>query len=202
MLKVFGDIASGNCYKVKLLCQLLDIPHEWRHVDILKGDSRSDHFLQLTPNGKVPTIQLDDGRTLWESNAILFYLAQNSELLPSDPWLRAQVLQWQFFEQYSHEPYIAVARYINVYLRMPKDREEEFHSKQAGGHKALHVMEQHLRDHAYFAGNHYSIADISLYAYTHVADEGGFDLQNYPHIRLWLDRIRSHPKHFKMTDPV
>lgn len=115
MLRIYGDIQSGNCYKVKLLCLLLDIQHEWVHMDIVAGDTRNELFLQKNPNAKVPVISLDSGRNLWESNAILNYLAEGSPLLPQDPLQRATILQWQFFEQYSHEPYIAVARYINKY---------------------------------------------------------------------------------------
>ncbi|MBI3230608.1 MAG: glutathione S-transferase family protein [Burkholderiales bacterium] len=195
MLKVYGDIVSGNCYKVKLLLALLDIEHEWLHVDIMRGEAHKPAFLALNPNGKVPTVVLEDGRTLCESNAILHYFAEGSCFLPQDRFLHAKVLQWQFFEQYSHEPYIAVARFIAKYLGLPEDRREDYLAKQAGGHKALEVMEKQLAQTPYLVGDTYTIADISLYGYTHVAHEGGFDLQHYPAITAWLARVKSEPRH-------
>lgn len=198
MMKVYGDIQSGNCYKIKLLAALLTIEHEWVHVDILAGQTTTSDFLAKNPNGKIPLLELNDGRLLWESNAILDYLATGTALLPDDSFLRAQVLQWQFFEQYSHEPYIAVARFIARYLGMPENRKAEYHAKQAGGHKALAVMESRLSQAPYLVGSQLSVADISLYAYTHVAHEGGFDLAAYPGVLAWLDRIRSEPRHVGM----
>jgi len=198
MYKVYGDIISGNCYKIKLLMSLLDIEHEWIEMDLLKGEARTDEFKSKNPNAKTPTLELDDGSYLWESNAILNFLAHGTPFLPNAPLTRAKVLQWQFFEQYSHEPYIAVARFIAKYLGMPEDRRDEFNAKQKGGHKALAVMEQQLRQSTYFVEDHYSIADISLYAYTHVAHEGGFDLAHYPEILAWMQRIEAHPKHVTM----
>ena len=199
MYRVYGDIDSGNCYKIKLLMGLLDIEHEWIHVDIMNGESRTPEFLQMNPNGRIPVITLPDGRHLFESNAILNYLAEGSDYLPPDPFLRARVLQWQCFEQYSHEPYIATSRYIIKYLGRPEDRAKDLEARREGGYLALDVMERHLAENAYFVDNSYSIADISLYAYTHVAEEGDFQLGNYPAIRAWLDRIASHPKHVTMT---
>lgn len=195
MLTIYGDIQSGNCYKIKLLLALLGQDHEWRHVDILRGAARTEQFLALNPNGKVPAAVLDDGRLLAESNAILHYLAEGSSFLPSDPYLHAKVLQWQFFEQYSHEPYIATARFIAKYLGLPENRRADYEAKQEGGHKALAVLEQQLTHTPYLVGDEYTIADISLYGYTHVAHEGGFDLQAYPQIRAWLARIAGHPRH-------
>ncbi|MGK7872416.1 MAG: glutathione S-transferase family protein [Xenococcaceae cyanobacterium] len=197
-MKIYGDIQSGNCYKIRLLASLLDIDHEWVHVDILAGETQTNDFLLLNPNGKIPLLSLDDGRFLSESNAILNYLAAGSDLLPKDDFVRAKVLQWQFFEQYSHEPYIAVARFINKYLGLPEDKKAEYESKQAGGHKALQVMEKQLAETPYLVGEWLTIADISLYGYTHVADEGGFDLSAYPAIQAWLDRIVYHPKYVGM----
>ncbi len=136
MLKVYGDYRSGNCYKVKLMLHLLDQSYEWIPINILRGESRSEEFLKKNPNGKIPVLELEDGACLWESNAILNYLADGSEFLPADPRLRTQVLQWQFFEQYSHEPFLAVARYIKVYLGMPEDRREEYEAKQLDGYHA------------------------------------------------------------------
>ena len=189
MVKVYGDIQSGNCYKIKLLMSYLEIEHEWLHVDILKGETHSDEFKKMNPNTRIPVLVLNDGRTLTESNAILNFLADGSELLPADRVLRAQVLQWQFFEQHSHEPYIATARYINKYLGLPDERRTEFDEKQEGGHKALSVMEQRLAKADFLVGDELTIADISLYAYTHVAHEGGFDLGRYTAIGKWLERV-------------
>lgn len=200
MYKVYGDVISGNCYKVKLALHLLGKPYEWEAVDILKGETQSEAFLAKNPNGKIPVLELDDGSTLWESNAILNFLADGSELLPTEPRLRTQVLQWQFFEQYSHEPYVAVARFIKHYQDMPAERQEEFERCQVRGYKAFKVMEQQLKRTPYLVGDQYSIADIALYAYTHVADEGGFDLSNFPAIGEWLARVASHPRHVGMRD--
>jgi glutathione S-transferase len=197
-MKVLGDIASGNCYKVKLALAQLDISHQWEHVNILEGATKSESFLRLNPNGKIPVLILDNDQVLSESNAIINYLAEGSSLLPSDRLHRARVLEWQFFEQYSHEPYIAVARFINKYLGMPEDRRAEFESKKKGGLKALRVMETALEKTPFLVGDHYSIADISLYAYTHVAAEGGFDLSEFPAVNAWLMRVRQQPGHVTM----
>ena len=198
-MKIYGDTQSGNCYKIKLLASMLGIEHEWIHIDILAGETLTREFLSMNPNGKIPVIELDDGRYLWESNAILNYLAAGSDLLPIDSYEKAKVLQWQFFEQYSHEPYIAVARFINKYLGMPDDRKEEYQSKQEGGRKALSVIETQLKSTPYLVGEKMTIADISLYAYTHVAHEGGFDLSAFPLIQSWIKRIESHPEYVSMT---
>lgn len=198
-MKVYGDSQSGNCYKVKLLCALLGIAHEWIHIDILTGEAESRDFLSKNPNGKIPLLQLDDGRCLSESNAILNFLASGSDLLPSDTFLLGKVQQWQFFEQYSHEPFIAVARFIAKYLGLPEDRRGDYESKQVGGHKALVVMEQQLSQSTYLVGGQLSTADISLYGYTHVAHEGGFDLSQYPAVKAWLDRVVTHSNYVAMV---
>ena len=198
--KVYGDILSGNCYKVKLVLALLGIEHEWQHVDILKGESRTEEFLALNPNGKVPALVIDGKESLGESNAILNFIAHGSAYLPDAPLPRARVLEWQFFEQYSHEPYIAVARFINKYLGLPEERRAEYEAKQEGGHRALAVMEQQLQQTPYLVGDQPTIADISLFAYTHVAHEGGFDLATYPGIDGWLQRIRALPGFYPMPD--
>lgn len=198
--KVYGDDRSGNCYKVKLMLHLLGREYEWIPVDILRGESREEWFRKKNPNGKIPVLELEDGSCLWESNAILNFLAEGTEFLPKDARLRTQVLQWQFFEQYSHEPFIAVARFIKVYLGLPDDRLDEYAAKQLDGYHALDVMEQQLLRTPYLVGDHYSIADIALYAYTHVAEEGGFKLEGYPAICAWLQRIASHPRHVGMFD--
>ena len=200
MYKVYGDYLSGNCYKVKLMLHLLGKESKWVPVDILKGETQTPEFLAMNPNGKIPVLQFEDGTCLWESNAILNFLADGSEFLPTEPRLRTQVLQWQFFEQYSHEPFIAVARFIKVYLGLPDDRLDEFAAKQLDGYRALDVMEQQLLRTPYLVGDHYSIADIALYAYTHVAEEGGFSLNGYPAICAWLQRVASHPRHVGMFD--
>ncbi|KAA3631338.1 MAG: glutathione S-transferase family protein [Proteobacteria bacterium] len=197
-MRVYGDRHSGNCYKVVLLAALLGIDIDWVPVDVLAGDTRTDEFLARNPAGKIPLLELDDGRCLPESNAILNYLAEGTEFLPAGRFERAQVLKWQFFEQYSHEPYIAVARFINRYLGLPETRREEYASKQAGGRRALAVMESQLSRTSYLVGERCTIADISLYAYTHVAPEGRFDLDDFAAIRAWLGRIEAHPRHVPM----
>ena len=199
-MKVYGDIQSGNCYKIKLLLSFLEIKHEWIHVDILKGETLTDNFLSMNQNGKIPVLELDDGRFLSESNAILNYLAVDSSYLPNDHYLRSKVLEWQFFEQYSHEPYIAVARYISKYLGLPEEKVEEYNSKQEGGHKALKVMEAQLSKTNYLVGDTPTIADVSLYGYTHVAHEGGFDLNQYSGIQSWLKRIANLPNYVGMEE--
>jgi len=197
-MRVYGDIRSGNCYKVKLTMALLDIEHSWVHVDILAGETKTAEFLARSPAGMVPVLELPDGRTLSESNAIIDYLAEGSLLWPEDRFERAQVLQWQFFEQYSHEPYVAVARFISKYLGLPEDRRAEYEAKQAGGHRALALMEAHLTGRTFLVGERLTVADISLYAYTHVAHEGGFDLGHYPALRRWLHRISTLPNYVGM----
>ncbi|GBF50764.1 glutathione S-transferase [Leptospira ryugenii] len=198
MLELWGDHLSGNCYKVEMLFHFLDIPYKFIAVDTKKKETQSLSFLAHNPNGKIPLVLLENGNSLWESNAILHYFAEGTSFLPTDSFEKAKVLQWQFFEQYSHEPYIAVARYIQFYLGLPENRKEEYESKKTGGRKALAVMESHLSKYAYFVGKQMSIADISLYAYTHVAEEGGFSLAEYPAIQAWIKRIETTPGYTKM----
>ena len=197
-VKIYADVQSGNCYKIKLLTSLLDIAHEWIDVDILANETVSESFLRKNPNGKIPLLELDDGRFLSESNAILNYLAANTSLVGNNDFVYAKIQQWQFFEQYSHEPYIAVARFIAKYLGLPVERKAEYDAKQVGGHKALSVMEEQLQNTPYLVGSELTTADISLYGYTHVADEGGFNLAEYPAIQQWIHRIKSHPKYVSM----
>lgn len=199
MYRVYGDIQSGNCYKIKLLMNHLEIAHEWIEVDILQGETRTEEFLAKNPNGKIPVLELTSGKCLSESNAILNYLAHGTSYLPDEPWERANVLKWQFFEQYSHEPYIAVARFIAKYLGLPEERRTEFEAKKEGGNKALAVMERQLSETEFLANGALTIADISLYAYTHVAHEGGFDLSRFPAVGAWLSRVASHPGHITMS---
>ncbi len=198
MLKVYGDYRSGNCYKVKLMLHLLGREYQWLPIDILKGETQTAEFLAKNPNGKIPVLELEDGTFLWESNAILNFLADGSEFIPNEPRRRTQMLQWQFFEQYSHEPYVAVARFIQLYQGMPEARREEYEVCHVRGHKAFRVMEQQLQRTPYLVGEQYTLADIALYAYTHVAHEGGFDLSGYPAINAWLARVASHPRHVTM----
>lgn len=196
---IYGDIQSGNCYKVKLLTSLLDIDHEWVDVDILASETQTESFLSKNPNGKIPLLELDDGTFISESNAILNYLVSGTSLVGTCRYSSAKVLQWQFFEQYSHEPFIAVARFIAKYLGLPEERKAEYIAKQLGGHKALKVMEEQLQCTAYLVGSELTIADISLYGYTHVADEGGFELSQYPSIQQWIARIQANPKYIGMA---
>ena len=198
MYRVYGDIQSGNCYKIKLLMNLLDIAHEWIALDVREGTTQTQEFMAMNPNGKIPVLAIDSTTFLTESNAILYYLSQGTAYFPQSKLPQAQVLQWQFFEQYSHEPYIAVARYINKFLGLPQAREAEYHAKQAGGYRALRVMEQQLACSRYLVGDLPTIADISLYAYTHVAHEGGFSLEPYEHIQRWITQIQAWPNYLGM----
>ncbi|MFP3851657.1 glutathione S-transferase family protein [Pseudomonas sp. W5-01] len=200
MYKVYGDYNSGNCYKIKLMLNLLGAEYEWVPVDILKGETETEAFLAKNPNGKIPVLELEDGTCLWESNAILNFLAEGTPYLLTEPRLRTQMLQWQFFEQYSHEPTLAVARFIQFYLGMPEERMEEYHSLHRRGNKALKVMEQQLLRTPFLVGDSFSIADIALYAYTHVADQGGFDLVQFPAIQGWLARVKQQPGYVGMLD--
>ncbi|MCF8467785.1 MAG: glutathione S-transferase family protein [Sneathiella sp.] len=193
MLTIYGDVNSGNCYKVKLAAEQLGLAYQWRAVDILKKETHTDDFLAKNPNGKIPLLEMEDGTLLSESNAILYFLARDTALFPTDKLAQARVLQWLFFEQYSHEPFIAVARYIIRYLKCPPEMAARLQSTQEGGYKALAIMEAQLGKTPFLAGDRYSIADIGLFAYTHVADEGDFDLAPYPAIRNWITRVEQQP---------
>jgi glutathione S-transferase len=188
---LYDNELSGNCYKVRLLLAQLGIDYEREEVDVFDRSGREHLLGEVNPGLRIPTVVLDDGRSLAESNAILNYFARGTPYLPEDPFEGAKVLQWQFFEQYSHEPYIAVARFwAHAGLTPPPDVREE---KLRGGHAALKALEQHLASREFLVADRYTIADISLYAYTHVAPEGGFDLDAYPAVRAWLDRVASQP---------
>jgi glutathione S-transferase len=193
---LYNNALSGNCYKVRLLAAHLGIPLELRELDVLDRSNRPEVIGDLNPALRVPTLVLDDGRALPESNAILWWLAEGTEYVPAESFERAQVLQWQFFEQYDHEPNIAVARFWALFGIDPG--EEQRRAKQAGGDKALSAMERHLADREFLVGDRYSIADISLYAYTHVAPEGGFDLAPYPGVRAWLTRVAAQSGHIPL----
>jgi glutathione S-transferase len=200
MLRVYGDMESGNCYKVKLLVCQLGLAHEWIYRDIRTGVTRQPEFLGMNPNGRIPTLEYAPGKYLPESNAILFYLAEGTPYLSADRLEKAQTLQWLFFEQYSHEPHIATSRYYITFIKQAEKFKDELARRVKPGYAALGVMERHLTDHDYFAGGRYSIADIGLYAYTHVAHEGGFDLAPYPALQAWLARVKAQPGHVEM-DP-
>lgn len=198
MLRLYDYLPSGNGYKVRLLLTQLGIPFERIELDIYQGATRTLEFLAKNPNGRIPTLGLENGVFLAESNAILFYLADGTAFFPSERIERAQVMQWLFFEQYSHEPNIATVR-AWLHSQITPEREAQIPAKRALGYAALGVMEQQLARRMFFVGERYSIADIGLYAYTHVAGEGGFDLAPYPAIRSWLDRVRSQPRHIPIT---
>ena len=194
MMRLYGMSSSGNCYKLRLACAQLGIAHEWEEVDITRGENLSPEFLSgLNDRGKVPVLQLADGRTMSESNAILNFLAHGSALLPDDAWDRAKTLQWMFFEQYSHEPFIAVSRFIRKNLAADHPRRAQLPALHESGIEALAAMERHLARLPWFGGRDYSIADIALFAYTHVADEAGFDLAAFPYIERWLRRVTLQP---------
>ena len=199
MLTLYDYLDSGNGYKIRLLLAQLGRPYSWRELDILNGGTRTPEFLRKNPNGRVPAIELEDGTCLAESNAILWYLAEGSALLPSDPLQRAQALQWMFFEQYSHEPYVATARFILKHLPEDSPRRAELPTRSRQGHAALKVMETHLAGRPFFVAERYTIADIALYAYTHVAHEAQLDLEPYPSVRAWLARIAAQPQHVPIT---
>jgi glutathione S-transferase len=195
---LYESTTSGNCYKVRLLLAHLGVEYERREVDVVDRSNRSELLGGLNPALRVPTLVLDDGRPLAESNAILNYFAEGTPYLPDDRYERAQVLQWQFFEQYSHEPYIAVVRFLVAYSGAPPP-DAELEDRRRAGYNALDAMEAHLADRDFLVGGRYTIADISLYAYTHVAGEGGFDLSGYPAIRAWLDRVAGQPGHVPIS---
>jgi glutathione S-transferase len=199
MLKLYQYALSGNCYKIRLLLNQLGIAYECIPVDIHQGESRTPAFLAMNPVGKIPVLEVSPGQYLPESNAIIYYLADGTDFLPQDRWERAQVMQWLFFEQFSHEPNIATVRYWIAIAKIADKHREAIAHKQALGYAALQVMEQHLTTSDYFVGNRYSIADISLYAYTHVAEEGDFDLSKFPAILAWLDRIVSQPNYITIS---
>jgi len=196
MMTLYDYMASGNGYKVRLVLSHLGLPYKLVECDILKGETRTPEFLAKNPNGRIPTLQLDDGTFLAESGAIIWYLTEDTKLAPKDRKARAETLQWMFFEQYSHEPYIAVARFWKHYLpKLSPLQEMDLPNRMKGGYAALDVMEKHLAAHRFFVDERYGLADIALYAYTHVAHEGGFDLSKYPNINAWMARVAAQPGH-------
>ena len=195
---LYTSQVSGNCYKVRLVLARLGIPYERREVDVVDRSNRTELLGELNPAPRVTTLVLDDGRALAESDAIIWYLADGTPLVPEDPFERAKVLQWMFFEQYSHEPNIAVVRFWLAYSGQPPP-EDQIESRRAAGYAALDAMESHLLAAPFFVGESCTIADVALYAYTHVAHEGGFDLAPYPAIASWLGRVAACPGHVPIT---
>lgn len=192
-MKLYGMTGSGNCWKPKALLQMLGTPFEWVEVDIVSGQSRSAEFLAMNPNGKVPLLEIEPGKRLAESNAMLCYLAEGTQFLPDERYARAKVMEWLFFEQYSHEPYIASVRYWIRYLGKREAWRDKIAEAQPKGHAALAVMNARLGNTPFLAGERFTIADIALYAYTHVADEGGYELAGYPDIGRWLAAVEAQP---------
>jgi glutathione S-transferase len=192
-MHLFDYLDSGNGYKVRLLLAQLGIDYRWTELDIDAGATRTPEFLRRNPNGRIPTLELDDGTNLAESNAILWYLAEGTPFVPGDRLGRAQTLQWLFFEQYSHEPFVATPRYIVKHLPPNHARRAELPERLAKGRAALAVMDEHLESRGFFVAERYTIADVALYAYTHVAHEGGHDLAPYPNVRAWLARVAAQP---------
>ena len=193
--------ASGNCYKIRLTAALLERPIERREYDILEGQTRTPEFLaEVNANGRIPVLQVGD-RFLPESNAACFYLADGTWLVPEDRFDRADMLRWMFFEQYNHEPNVATLRFWRAFLgeeSLTETQRAMLPAKRAAGNAALTLMDEHLSKHDWFAGGAFSLADIALYAYSHVADEGGFDLSAYPHVSRWLNRLAALPGHIVM----
>ena len=200
MYKLYSMQRSGNSYKVRLALALLNAPYRAIEIDILRGESRTPDFLAKNPSGQVPLLEVAEGRYLAEFNAILWYVAGGTPLAPDTRIERAETLQWMFFEQYSHEPYIAVSRFIRKYLPPDHPRRVHLDALKASGEEALAAMERHLCRLPWFGGEHYTIADIALFAYTHVAEDGGFDLGGYPHVERWIKRVMQQPGFVPMRD--
>jgi glutathione S-transferase len=196
---LYDSPVSGNCYKVRLLLAHLGLPYERRSVDVVDRSDRPELLGGLNPALRVPTMILDDGRPLAESNAILWYFGEGTRFVPDGRYERAQVLQWQFFEQYDHEPSIAVVRFWVAFSGRPEAFADRLEERMAAGYRALGAMERHLDGRDWLVGDGFTLADISLYAYTHVAHEGGFDLEPYPAVRAWLGRVAAEPGHIPIS---
>lgn len=194
MLILHDNIESGNAYKVRLLLSQLGLDFKTIQYDVTKGATRTEEYLtKVNANGRIPVVEFEDGRCLAESNAILYYFTQDTDFFPRDKWLQAEVMQWLFFEQYSHEPYVAVAKYILTMLPRNSPRRSEIPKLLNKGYEALAVMEEQLQGQDFIVGNIYSIADIALFAYTHKAAMGNYDLSRYPTIQKWISRIENRP---------
>ena len=193
-MKLYGMTGSGNCWKPAVLMKQLQVPFEWVEINLLKSESRTPEFMAKNANGKVPLLEVAPGRFLAESNAMLCFLADGTPYLPTDKWQRAKVFEWLFFEQYSHEPYIATVRWWVHYLHKQDEWQEKIAEAMKKGYAALDVMERQLGSTPFLAGNAYSIADIALYAYTHVAHQGGYEVDRYPRISAWLKRVAAEPR--------
>jgi glutathione S-transferase len=200
MLTLYSNQGSGNCYKVRLLMHQLGHELNIIETDVVAGDTQTEAFLKVNPVGKVPTLTLDEGMVLTESNAIMLHFADETQYMPMDNFDKSLTYQWLFWEQYSHEPAIAVARYSMHYLGNKLEDDPRLPQLWQKGYVALNVMENHLKDKTFFVGERYSIADIALFAYTHVADQGGFDLKDYPNVRNWLQRVKDQPRFAPMSE--
>lgn len=198
-MRLYDYLPSGNGYKVRLLLTQLGIPFERIEMDIVDGATRTPEYLEKNANGRIPLLETDEGLHLAESNAILFFLADGTPFLPERSLDRARCLQWMFFEQYNHEPNIATSRHWIQHLELTDERRAKLEEKRDLGHEALAVMEAHLQRNDFFVNRRYTIADVALYAYTHIAPEGGFDLEPYPKIRAWLDRVAAQPNYIPIT---
>lgn len=186
-ITIYGDSISGNCLKIKFVCDLFAIPYRWIETSVIKGETRTPEFLKRNPAAQVPVVEWADGRTLAQSNAVIFHLAEGSALIPADAFARAQMLQWMFWEQYSHETVIAVRRFHKTYLKKPEHEIDP--SLMPKGERVLTVMNDHLMARRYFVAERLSLADVALVAYTRWADEGGFELGRYPHVQAWIGRV-------------
>ena len=200
MYKLYDFLPSGNGYKVRLLLTQLQITFELIELNIINGETRTPEFLAKNPNGKIPLLEIASNKFLSESNAILYYLSQETAYFTQDKYQQGQIMQWLFFEQYSHEPNIATPRYWISELKQADKYQEQIEQKRKLGYAALNVMEQHLKNHNFLVANKYTIADIALYAYTHVAEEGGFELTKFTAIIDWFERVKSQPRHILITD--
>lgn len=198
-LRLYDFLPSGNSYKIRLLLTQIGMPFERIEINILEGESRTTKFLSINPNGKIPVLEIGEDKYLTESNAILMYLSEGTEFLPYDHFLKAQVLQWLFFEQYSHEPFIATSRYWVSILGKADEYKEALKEKHQRGYAALEVMERHLTEKTFFVGERYTIADIALFAYTHVASEGKFDLSRFKAIQAWIERVQAQPRYITIS---
>lgn len=202
MIKVFGYYPSGNSYKVELTLSHLQLPFQFVHLDVLKGESRTPEFLRINPNGRIPVVEVAPGRYLSESHAILFYFGERSVLMPRDRWERALVLQWMSFEQYHLEPHIGTARYhLQILRKKPEQCPMDLAGRQNEARRALGILNGHLAERKFIVGSRFTLADISLYAYVHVAPEGGIELEPFTHLQKWMDRVKGRPEHIPMTRP-